>query len=144
MENWKEIKGYEGRYEVSDYGRVRSVSRIVKTHKGFRRMKSKILSLHTWGAQYPGIVLYDENNVGKRKMAHQLVADAFIPNPFGYSQINHLDANRVNPAASNLEWCDQSKNMRHAYAIGNRPVGEKHHFAKLKRDAHGRCLSASQ
>ena len=147
MTKWAEIKGYEGRYEISDSGQVRSISRLVRTMKrdgtfGLRRIKSKLLASHTWGAKYPGIVLYDEDDVGKRKMLHQLVAEAFIPNPMGYNQINHIDANSMNPEASNLEWCNTSQNVKHSYSIGNRNTGKAHHFAKLERDRFGRCLPA--
>ena len=145
-ESWSLIGGFEGRYEVSDKGRVRSVERLVrKTERdgseGVRRIKSRIIAAHTWGAKYPGVVLVSADGARRREMLHRLVATAFVPNPRGFSQVNHIDADTANAAATNLEWCDQSANVAHAYAIGNRPVGADHHFSTLPRDSSGRCLT---
>lgn len=147
-EVWKPVPGYEDRFEVSDLGRVRSVERDVPSPRHgpgkTRRVRSHVLALHTWGAKYPGIVLTDEKGVSHREMVHRLVATVFIPNPFGHAFVNHLDNDTMNPRASNLEWCDQSRNIAHAYATGRRPVGEAHHFAFLSRDAHGRCVARGE
>src|SRR3989304_1164393 len=145
-EEWRSVSGFEGFFEVSNRGRIRSVSRLVRTmlrsgEYSTRRIKSKVLALHTWGAKYPGIVLHRGNKPPMRKMIHQLVAEAFVPNPNGYTQINHIDANTLNSFASNLEWCNQSMNVAHAYKIGNRPIGKDHHFSRLKRDKRGCCIS---
>ncbi|MFH5924572.1 NUMOD4 domain-containing protein [Roseomonas xinghualingensis] len=144
-ERWATVAGFEGRYEVSDFGRVRSVERLVRTMKrdgtwGERRIRSQILRVHHWGARYPGVSLLCADGSRTRRMVHQLVAVAFVPNPGGHGIINHLDADRSNSAATNLEWCDQARNMRHAYEIGRLPVGRHHHFAQLPRDARGRCM----
>lgn len=146
-EIWRPVKNYEGRYEISNHGRIRSVSRLVRTIKrdgnwGMRRISMKMLSVHTWGAKYPGLVLIGSHGEKTRRMVHQLVAEAFVPNPHGYTQINHIDADTFNARADNLEWSDQSLNIAHAYAIGNRPTGAKHHFAALPRDERGFCMSA--
>lgn len=145
-EKWVAVAGYEGIYEVSDCGRIRSVERITTAANRWggvhaRRTKSRILKLHTWGAQYPGIVLVGVDGQRTRRMIHQLVAHAFVPNPQGLPQINHIDADTFNAKASNLEWCDQSQNIRHAHQIGTRKTGAAHHFANLPRDAEGHCRS---
>lgn len=143
-ERWLPIVGFEGRFEVSDLGRVRSVARFVPSPRhgplAKRFVLSRVLRAHTWGAQYPGLVLIADDGTKVRKMVHQLVAEAFIPNPHRYTYVNHIDGDKSNPSAVNLEWVTQSMNLRHAHETGLRATGSAHHFAKLKRDAGGRCL----
>ena len=143
-ENWLPIVGYEGRYEVSDQGRVRSVSRLVRRIErsggwGTRRIPSRVIALHTWGAPYPGAVLVGADGSRNREMVHRLVAKAFVPNPESLDQVNHIDADTKNAAATNLEWCNQSHNVKHSYLICNRGSGPDHHFASLERDSGGHC-----
>lgn len=106
MERWKPIKDYEGIYEVSSWGRVRSVDRekiqpsrwghdIVKHYKGVVRTPIP----HKDGYLVVSIC-------GKNKLIHRLVAEAFIPNPNNLPIINHKDENPANNHVSNLEWCD--------------------------------------
>lgn len=145
-EVWAAIAGYEGRYEVSSHGRVRSVERYVPMTQrnglmGRKLLRQKILRLHTWGAKYPGIVLADAGGTRARCMVHRLVAEAFIPNPAGLPQVNHIDADTRNARVQNLEWCDQSHNVAHSYRIGNRRTGSGHHFSRLGRDQSGRCIA---
>lgn len=145
-ENWLPITGFEGRYEVSDLGRVRSVARLVRKvgrggEEGLRRIRSRLIAMHTWGVQYPGVVLVDADGTRSREMVHRLVAKAFVANPEARVRVNHIDADTRNAAATNLEWCNQSENVSHAYRIGNRPLGTEHHFSKLPRDKGGRCLA---
>jgi hypothetical protein len=86
-------------------------------------------------------VLRDGRGSAERKMIHQIVATVFLENPHRFPLINHIDGNKSNPRADNLEWTDQSANMLHAHQTGLRPVGKDHHFAKLARDAGGRCVA---
>jgi hypothetical protein len=144
QELWASIAGYEGRYEISSFGRVKSVARIVASaiHPGGSKWtKGRILKTHTWGAQYPGVVLVAADGSRRRRMVHRLVAEAFVPNPAGFGQINHMDADTFNARAENLEWCDQAANVKHAYHLGNRPTGAEHHFATLPRDSAGHCVA---
>lgn len=148
-ELWLTITGFEGRYEISNYGRVRSVERYVPMAKrdgtiGRKLVRQNLLQLHTWGAKYPGLVLVDAEGNRHRRMVHRLVAEAFVPNPNCLPQVNHIDADTKNAMASNLEWCNQSHNIAHAYRIGNRGVGSAHHFARLRRDSGGRCCAAER
>ncbi len=148
-EQWATVVGYEGLYEVSDFGRIRSVERVTMAANRWggihtRRTKSRVLKLHTWGAQYPGIVLVGADGQRTRRMIHQLVAHAFVPNPQGLPQINHIDADTFNAKASNLEWCNQAQNILHAHRIGTRKTGSSHHFASLPRDQGGHCRSKEQ
>lgn len=145
-ERWLPISGYEGLYEISDHGRVRSVERYVPhgRHKGhFTLIKSKILSQVISGnGGYLSLgLLNNSENKRERPAIHQLVANAFLDNPDKLPQINHIDADRKNNHYKNLEWCTASHNLKHSYDIGNRPRGSEHHFSKLPRDSGGRCLS---
>lgn len=146
IERWMPIVGFEYRYEVSDLGRVRSVARTVMQRfpsGGIhgRRIGSKVLALHTWGAKYPGVALLSDDGTKSRFMVHRLVAKTFIPNPLGFDVVNHLDSDTFNCRAINLEWCDTSGNVTHSYRTGKRTMGSKHHFSFMPRDAAGRVVT---
>lgn len=96
-----EIEGFDGFYKVTSDGQVFSVNGVKKTEisdNGYARVS-------LW-----------KNGKGKHFLLHRLVASAFIPNPNNYEIVNHKDGNKLNCDVSNLEWCDASHNMRHAYA----------------------------
>ena len=117
MEIWKDIKGYEGLYQVSNIGRVRSVDRYVN-HIGCKVIrKGKILRPATDTSGYHGVIL-SKNNIAKRYKVSRLVASAFIPNPQNKEQVNHIDGNKLNNNVVNLEWCTASENIEHAYKNG--------------------------
>lgn len=100
-EIWKDIKNYEGLYQVSNFGRVRSVyHEDSRGHHVKGRMLTGVLS----GQGYFRVNLYRDGNM-EHKLNHRLVASAFIPNPNEYPQINHRDENKENNRADNLEWC---------------------------------------
>lgn len=103
-ENWKTIAGYEGYYEVSDLGNVRSLDR------GNR--KGKLLVSNT--GKYKGVFLCKLGTI-KRKNIHRLVAETFIPNPENKPLVNHKDGDKHNNKLENLEWCTHQENMNHAY-----------------------------
>lgn len=110
MEIWKAIEGYEGLYEISNYGRVKSLKRkrILKqclTYKG-----------------YCCIGLY-KNNKFKSFLVHRLVAMAFIQNPNKFPIINHKDENKANNHVDNLEWCTHKYNTN--YGTGIKRKNEK-------------------
>lgn len=102
IEEWKEIEGYEGLYEVSNLGRVKSL----------KYGKERILKAGKDGCGYMLVNLCKE---GKMKMfrIHRLVAAAFIPNPQNLPEINHIDENKENNCSDNLEWCDRKYNINH-------------------------------
>lgn len=107
VEIWKDIKGYEGRYKVSNLGNVKSLL-------GKKERILKSLN-HTEG--YYKVILYKEN-IAKNKCIHRLVAEAFIDNPQNKKDINHKDGNKHNNNVSNLEWCTRKENVIHAWKLG--------------------------
>lgn len=96
-EIWRPIEGYEGLYEVSSYGRIRSL------------MKSIILRPKKEPSGYLRCNLYLNKNM-KTVSIHRLVAQAFIPNPDNLPQVNHMDEDKTNNRVDNLEWCDSKYN----------------------------------
>lgn len=138
MENnnevWIPIKGYEGSYEVSNKGRIRSVDRIIKDRWGYRATKGKVLKLKVSKVGYIQAGL--TNQKVKWKLVHRLVAIAFIPNPDNKAQVNHKDGNKQNNNDWNLEWNTPGENQIHAYANGYKcQNGEKNHRHKLNDEA---------
>lgn len=107
-EIWRDVKGFEGRYQVSNKGNIFSVDRIVRGKKwGGRTLKP----IHDKNG-YLTVALY-ENGVGKNKKIHRLVSEAFLPNPNNYLEINHIDENKTNNHVENLEWCTREHNINH-------------------------------
>ena len=106
-EVWKDIEGYEGFYQVSNLGRVKSLLNRFPNTKGICIMKEEIIP-----KGYKRVYL--SKPYRKRFLVHRLVAKAFIPNPDNKPDINHIDNNPSNNTATNLEWCNQSENLLHA------------------------------
>lgn len=120
MENelWCAIPGYDGAYEVSNYGRVRSLDRTINLGERYeRRYASQILKLSICRGGYVQVGLKKGRN-RKMELVHRLVAQAFIPNPKQKPQVNHIDGDKMNNRADNLEWCTDSENKRHAWRQG--------------------------
>lgn len=113
-EEWRDIKGYEGLYQVSSLGNVRKL-RFINNYVN----KEKIFQINQtygWGG-YKKVILYKGGRY-KNRYVHRLVAESFIPNPDNKPQVNHKDGVKTNNSVSNLEWCTQSENMLHAYRTG--------------------------
>lgn len=110
-EVWKDIKGYEGIYQISSNGIVRSLDRNIADG---RAVKGTVLKQYQDKDGYLKVTLYGDH--GRHFFVHRLVALAFIPNPLGYDQINHKDEVKTNNNASNLEWCNAKYNVNY----GNR------------------------
>lgn len=112
---WKTIKGYEGLYEISDKGEVRSFDRVLPCgHNSSHIRKGKILTPCGNGKGYLQIYLIKDGKA-KKFYIHRLVAEAFIDNPNNYPIINHKDENRSNNEASNLEWCNHLYNSNYGH-----------------------------
>lgn len=124
-EIWKDVKDFEGLYQVSNRGRVRSLDK--KVCCGIKNnpevvKKGRILNPLKTGSNYLFVQIY-KNRKPKIIFIHRLVAQAFIPNPNNYSIVNHRDENPLNNDVDNLEWCNQSYNIN--YGNRNRKVAEK-------------------
>ena len=111
-EVWKDIKGYEGFYQVSNMGRIRSLDHETSGKK----YKGKILSTNVT-VGYPIVRLSKgENKTSER--VHRIVAKTFIENPDNLPEVNHLDGNKNNNCVENLEWCSSRENKIHAWVTG--------------------------
>ena len=114
MEIWKPVKDYEGLYEVSNTGNVRSVDRMVKHSKGGLRLyKGRLMKPYINSDGYR-IVNISKNGVGKMKRVNRIVAETFIPNPYNLATVNHKDENKLNDSVENLEWMSISDNIRYS------------------------------
>ena len=113
-EIWKDIEGYEGLYQVSSHGRVKSMERhlIAKGGRCYNRRES-ILTARKFQKGYLGVGLYNGSGIRRMFQIHRLVAQAFIPNPQNFPQVNHKNENKKDNRAENLEWCTGSYNMNY-------------------------------
>ena len=131
-EEWKDIQGYEGKYQVSTLGRVKSLARIIyKGHyQAFYSEKIMIAYLEKNG--YLSTRLYDGNNKNKKILIHRIVAQAFLSNPEKKAQVNHKNGDKTNNRIENLEWATCKENINHAIQIGIiNNKGENNAKAKL-------------
>lgn len=143
-EVWRDIHGYEGLYQVSDLGRVRSITRggtngrMLKPDNCFGYLRYTLC----------------KNNIPTRHRAHRLVAEAFIPNPENKPQLNHINGNKEDNRVDNLEWCTESENQLHSRrvlknhcGIPKKPVicvetGQRYPSISAAAEATGAPLSA--
>lgn len=137
-EIWKDVEGYEGLYQISNYGNLRSL--VDK----YGRKRILILKFHSDKKGYLQTRIY-KNHKGKTVKIHRLVAEAFIPNPYFYPMINHKDENKmnnfvfinpdgsVNPEKSNLEWCSNSYNQLYGTLPDRKRIINTNHPSKSKR-----------
>ena len=117
-EEWRDVVGYEGLYQVSNMGRVKSVPRLILYCDGRRRFyNERIVKSQKVSTGYRNVSLY-RNAVVEHIYVHRLVAETFIPNPNNLSDVNHKDGCKTNNILSNLEWCSRSDNQKHAYKNG--------------------------
>lgn len=138
------VVGWEGIYQVNEYGVVLSIPRVIIRRDGTKqRFKGKQLTPFLNSDGYCVVRLSDASN-GRREIArvHRLVAEAFLPNPEGKPEVNHIDGDKSNPHLRNLEWVTSQENRQHAWGTGLRnrthlPAhkGEKQANSKLNDES---------
>lgn len=121
-EIWKPIPGYEGYYEASNLGRIRSVERIVRGRWGFSRRHSQILKQNNVHHGYRQ-VRFSIDGIKSQPLVHRLIAMTFISNPQNLPQVNHKDGNTENNCPENLEWCTAAYNSQHRSRVLKKWVG---------------------
>lgn len=133
-DEWRNVVGYEGAYQVSNTGKVRSVDRLI----GNRFVHGKILSDADSGKGYRYVNLR-KNNKGKNLFVHRLVAQAFIPNKEGMPEVNHKDEDKANNCVGNLEWCGHVYNNNYGTKI-ERMMNSKGWQVTLRKFKHKNAI----
>lgn len=128
-EIWKTIDGYEGLYEISNYGRFKSL------HK-----KEERITFGSAKTIYPMVSL-SKNGHRKTELVHRLVAQAFIPNPNNLPCINHKDENKTNNRVDNLEWCDRQYNNSYGTKNKRMITTRLHKYGYLVTD---KCITQAK
>ncbi|MEW4131938.1 NUMOD4 domain-containing protein [Bacillus thuringiensis] len=129
---WKDIEGYEGLYQVSTFGEVRSYDRVVPARAGKTALrKGRILSQMTKPNGYKAISLTRNKNDKIQALVHRLVASAFLINEFNKPQVNHKDGDKSNNEVINLEWSDSSEQQVHAIQTGLRKFTSNQYVSNI-------------
>lgn len=125
LEIWKDIGGYEGLYQVSNLGNIKSLKRNLSNGSGRYFRAEIILSQTENNKGYKMVTMY-KNGKYKEFTVHRLVAKSFIPNVMCCDQVNHIDGNKENNCSFNLEWCTNGYNQKHRiYVLGQNVVTRK-------------------
>lgn len=111
-EKWKDINGFEGLYQISNTGKIKSFRRSSK----FGSPEELILKPSIINSGYHVVTLYHENSKKRKYQVHRLVAEAFLPNPQNLPCVNHKDENKTNNNVDNLEWCTYQYNNNYGTA----------------------------
>ena len=138
MEEWKDIKGYEGLYMVSNLGNVKSLGNGNSRNKN--NCKERIRKPTKNGSGYLQVQLY-KDGIRKMHLVHRLVACAFIPNPQGLPEVNHLSEDKTDCRAENLEWCSHGYNQN--YGTRNIRAGKSVSKANTNNPKRSKALIAT-
>ena len=114
IEIWKDIKGYEGLYQVSNLGNIKSLTRLKNNHSTLQVINEKLKNTRLSNGGYLIADLY-KNNTSKTLKVHRLVAETFIPNVDNKPTVNHKDGNKLNNVVENLEWATFKEQNKHFY-----------------------------
>lgn len=129
MEQWKPIKGYD-HYDISNLGRVKSLERIAHTPLASYLKPENILKAADNGKGYKFVRLWQDGK-SKKHYIHRLVAEAFIPNPNNYPEVNHIDSDPSNNKVDNLEWVTHRQNAKHMMSQGRGAMCRKEHKKRI-------------
>lgn len=140
QEIWKDIKGYEGLYQVSNLGRVKSLERTVNvngknqytTFNIHKKISGKIIKIKETKYGYNQVCLQRNNNK-KYLYVHRLVAQAFLPNLKNKPHINHIDCDKNNNNVTNLEWVNPKENVVHSIINGGKQPELMELYTEIKR-----------
>lgn len=123
-EKWVDVAGSNGRYKISNLGRVKIIGQVLMCGYGFKYKRPNTLAKLI--TKKNGYLEVKTSNNGHRKaiLVHRLVATHFLPNPFNLPQVNHKDSDKTNNRSDNLEWCTASHNVRHSFGTGTRTVNK--------------------
>lgn len=110
-ETWRDIPSYEGIYQVSNLGRVKSLARVLNRGRGKYLRPPIVMTPPINGHGYQQVTLYDKNGKGKILGVHQLVALCFLDNPQNYGDIDHINTIKTDNRKENLRWCTRKMNM---------------------------------
>lgn len=139
IQEWKDIEGFEGLYQVSNLGNIKSLERTVIRKNGRPYFaKEKECRCHPDGSGYLMAFLSKDGKLSRFKV-HRLVASAFIPNLGNKPQVNHKDGNKKNNSVENLEWVTNSENIAHAYRNGLKHCNIKKIREKAMKKAILKC-----
>ncbi len=138
MEEWRPVVGCVGLYEVSNYGRVRSLDRISQYNAYGKRIdrpiRGKVLKPQFDGmGNYLHVSITTKDGKHVSRNVHRLVAEAFVDNPLGLPEVNHKDEDKTNNRANNLEWCDHTYNNNYG-SKKDSTKGERNAAAKLTKE----------
>lgn len=118
-EIWKDIKDYEGSYQISNFGNVKTLKRYIKNKRNNLKIVNGKILKPVKNELYHYVVLC-KNSKKTKKYIHRLISQAFIPNPYNKREVNHIDSNKKNNKLENLEWVSSKENKRHAVLSGVR------------------------
>ena len=141
IEVWKPVAGYEGLYEVSDLGRVRSFDRTIPTSTGLRRFMGKVLRPKAQTSGHLSVCLANAGKVLQARV-HCLVAGAFIRCPEEGEEVRHRNGAPADNVATNLTYGTHAENTLDTYRHGARPTGEKNHLAKFSDEHIAKVVAA--
>lgn len=130
-EIWKDVPGYEGWYQVSNLGRIKSLSRYVDVREGVKIHINERVKPHYINKKGYCQIGLCKDGIRKGFLVHRLVADAFIPNPQNKRTVNHINCDKSDNRIENLEWATYSENIRHAFL--NNLIDNSHSYDKRKK-----------
>ena len=134
-EIWKDIKGYEGQYQVSNFGNIRSLDRLVYQQGRMQNYQGGSMNSFLNNSGYYTIRLSKDNHK-KDFLVHRLVAEAFLPNPYNLPCINHKDEDPLNNHVDNLEWCTREYNTNYGTATLRRALKMGHRLAQYDKNGN--------